>query len=80
MTWRTIDTVSAEIVPIGGGESFDQDRVIARLRHRITLRYRKDVTPRMRFRSGGRIFDILAVRNIDERGQWLVCECEEDDA
>ncbi len=43
----------------------------------VTLRYRAGITAAMRVRFGTRYFNILAVRNLAQRNQWLELECEE---
>lgn len=75
--WSSVAEVSAKILPQRGQEIFDSDQFSGRVTHRITLRYRAGVTPEMRFRLGARILEILSVRNVDERGRWLECDCEE---
>jgi head-tail adaptor len=43
----------------------------------VSLRYRAGVVPAMRLRKGARIFQILAVIDVEERRRWLKCWCEE---
>ena len=50
-----------------------------RLVHDITIRHRAGVSPEMRFRAGTRIFHILSVVDVEDRGRWLICRCEERD-
>jgi SPP1 family predicted phage head-tail adaptor len=45
--------------------------------HRIWLRHRADLAGGMRFRKGARIFTVLAFRDPDETGRYIVCGCEE---
>jgi len=47
------------------------------LTHRIWLRFRHDIQAGMRLRKGARIFAIRVWRDPDERGNYLVCLCEE---
>lgn len=77
VSWSSGATVWAEITPLSGGELLRQDRLSATITHRISLRYRSDVAPEMRFRSGERLFEILTVRDVDERHRRLECLCEE---
>ncbi len=76
-TWSPVATVWASIKPRSGQEVFAADRLSGRLTHEIRIRYRTGVTPVMRFRQGSRIFQILAVIDMDERRRWLRCLCEE---
>ena len=62
-----------------GSEAVGADRVTATVMHDITIRYRAGVLPEMRFRAGTRIFHILSVVDIEDRGRWLICRCEERD-
>ncbi len=77
VTWMSGETVWAAIEPVAGVEVLRQDRLSGTLTHRVTVRYRSDIAPEMRFRSGDRIFEISVVRDIDERHRWLDCICEE---
>lgn len=66
-TWGAIE-------PIGGREFFDAARVNADITHRIRIRYRADVTERMRAVVGVRIFDIEAVLEmVRHRELHLMC-------
>lgn len=64
----------AAIEPLGGREFFDAARVNADISHRIRIRYRSDVTERMRVVLGARIFDIAAALEIvRHRELHLMC-------
>ena len=78
-TWSEIATLWASIKPLGGLELFEKDRLTGRLTHEIRIRYRTGVRPEMRFRQTGRVFQILAAIDLDERRRWLRCLCEERD-
>lgn len=45
--------------------------------HRLSLRWRGDVTGAMRFVAGGRVFDVRAQFDPDGRRRTLVCLVEE---
>jgi SPP1 family predicted phage head-tail adaptor len=78
-TWTPVAEVWAEITPTGGAEAVGADALTGRVSHEIVFRYRPDVAPVMRLRSGARIFEITAVVDIDERHRWLRCFCVERD-
>lgn len=78
-SWSAIAQVRVDIRPKGGGEGVDADALSGHVSHEITLRYRSGVVPAMRFVSGTRRFEILAVIDIDERRRWLKCLCVERD-
>lgn len=77
ISWQPIAECFAEVSPQRGREVFESEQISGRVTHRITLRYRAGVSPEMRFRMSARIFEILSVRHVDERGRWLECDCEE---
>jgi SPP1 family predicted phage head-tail adaptor len=69
--WARIEPVSEIREEQAGGDIFT-------LTHRIWLRFRRDIQSGMRLRKGERIFTIGAWRDPDERGNYLVCLCEEE--
>ena len=77
LAWETIANVWAEILPASGREVFISDGISARVTHEVRLRYRADLVPAMRFIASGQTLDIRVVRDIDGRGLWLSCLCEE---
>lgn len=68
--WARIEPVSA-----ASGELGHVDRQA--VTHRIWIRHSATVKAGMRFRKGGRLFEILAVHDPDERGRYLVCQARE---
>lgn len=77
IVWTAVATVWAEIQPITGREVFESDQLGGRVTHDVRLRYRSGITPKMRILHAGRAFDIRYVANLGERGEWLICSCEE---
>lgn len=78
-SWIQIATLFANIRPVSAGEKVENDRLAGRVTHEIMLRYRANVAPAMRFGSGPRAYEILAVIDVEERRRWLKCLCEERD-
>ena len=78
--WGVVAVVSAEIKPLSGREVFEGDRMLSRDQFDIRIRFRDDVTAAMRIVFGGRVFDIRHVEDVEMRGRWLVCLCEEQEA
>lgn len=69
-SWANIATtpiVWAALETLSGREFFAAQRVAAEVTHRIRIRYRSDITPKHRVKSGSGIFDILAVFEVDRR-------------
>ena len=75
--WTDVATVWARVVPLSGSEQLHGMQLEARISHRITIRHRADVTARHRLRLGGRVFNIRAAVDREERGRWLELLCEE---
>lgn len=72
-------TVWASISPLSGREFFEAQKQNAEVTHKIMMRYRADVSlkPKDRIKFGARVFDILAVLNLDERKIWLTVMARE---
>jgi SPP1 family predicted phage head-tail adaptor len=78
-TWQQQAELWAALRPLQGIERDDADQLSGRVSHEIWIRYRTNVWPQMRFRSGDRIFEIRAVVNVGERRRFLKCLAEERD-
>ncbi|TRL30669.1 phage head closure protein [Rhizobium straminoryzae] len=71
LLWAQIEPVSHAASELAGGR-----RVV--LTHRIWIPWQTGVAAGQRLRKGTRIFAIQAVRDPDESGRFLVCDCEEE--
>lgn len=69
--WARVEPVSQAASELAGAR-----RVV--LTHRIWIPWQTGVTAGQRLRQGTRIFAIQAVRDPDESGRFLVCDCEEE--
>jgi SPP1 family predicted phage head-tail adaptor len=78
-SWDVEATVWARLRPLSGGEGVDAGRLAGRHGYEITIRYRPGVDLSMRFRMGARVFEIVSMKNLGERGRWLRALCEERD-
>jgi SPP1 family predicted phage head-tail adaptor len=76
VTWATVADVWGAVRPITGDERLHADAVTGRVTHQVWIRHRADVVPAMRFRTGARILDIVAVLDPGRRDR-LQCLCEE---
>jgi SPP1 family predicted phage head-tail adaptor len=76
IAWDTVAELWAHIRPISGDERLRHDQLAGRLTHGVWIRYRAGVLPAMRFRQDTRIYDIVAVLEIERRAR-LKCLCEE---
>jgi len=77
IAWQAVASVWAEIQPKSGREVFESDQLGGRVTHDVRLRFRDDVTAKMRILNAGRLFDIRYVARVGMHGQWLICACEE---
>lgn len=69
--WVVVSKVWAHIHNLSGSERFENSQLQAELTHRITIRYRKDITREYRIRYQGRIFEIDYMVNVDEVNRFL---------
>ncbi len=67
--WTPFATVYAAIEPARGREFFSAGRIDAETTHLITIRYLAGLDETMRITWNGRVFDINAVVNVDERNR-----------
>lgn len=51
--------------------------LVAGVTHHVTVRARDDLGPGQRFRKAARVFDIEAVRDLDESGRFQLALCRE---
>lgn len=67
----------AKIEPVTFDDRVLSDKRLGVLTHRITFRHREDLTLSHRFVLGARVFVIRALRDPDERRQFIECLVEE---
>ena len=67
IAWQDVATLWADIAPHRSSEPLLHDKLMLHNLHRITIRYRSDITANMRFIFGSRIFLIIGITNVDER-------------
>lgn len=75
--WSSIADTFAHIEIINSASherAYSNDQIIT---HRITMRYRKDITLDHRFLRNTRAFAIRSFHDLDETKRYLVCKCEE---
>lgn len=76
-TWSNVAVVWAAIAPIRGREYFAAQQVSAETTHKVTIRYREDVSPKWRVIYSDRIFRIESVIDPLERHESLELMCVE---
>jgi SPP1 family predicted phage head-tail adaptor len=67
----------AKIEPLSAREVFAAEAASAEVTHRITIRYLAGLKTDMRIKHGTRYFDVVGIRNIEERNAWLELLCVE---
>lgn len=76
-SWATIAWRYAKIEPLSGREYWDAQQVKSAVTHTVTFRHYEGLTTAMRLKFGTRVFNLGAVRNLEENGEWHVCKCIE---
>jgi SPP1 family predicted phage head-tail adaptor len=72
-----LSSIWASIDPIAGKEYFASDKLNADVSHKIRIRFRTGILPKMRVKYNSRYFDIISVINFEERGKELLLMCKE---
>jgi SPP1 family predicted phage head-tail adaptor len=75
--WTDVAEVWARVSPVSGKEFFASAQVNAEVTTKITMRYIKGITPKMRVVFDSRSFDIVSVLDFEERGIELNLMCRE---
>lgn len=75
--WQDVATVWASVEPLSGRELLSAQQVQGEISHRVRCRFRSGVTTAHRLLFAGRVLDIQAVINPQERGVMLEILCRE---
>ena len=75
-SWKDVATVWASVEAMSGRDFFAARQEQSEVTHKVTIRYRGDVTAQMRVLHGGKIFGIVAPLP-DNKGTRLVLMCRE---
>jgi SPP1 family predicted phage head-tail adaptor len=75
--WSDLTTVWAKVLRVAASERSVQDGVQSVVSHRITMRYRPDLTSKHRLVYRGRPLDIVGVNDPDGRRHELLIEARE---
>jgi SPP1 family predicted phage head-tail adaptor len=76
-SWQTFATAWVSVLPIGASDTFGPDVLESRVRHRLTLRRRTDVTAGQRVLVGARSFKVHALLDEGARTETMTLLCEE---
>lgn len=75
--WTSLGQVWAAIEPVAASDAVVADKRVGALTHRVVVRHR-ELTLDHRFRLGGRVFTIRALRDREEEGRFLECLVAEE--
>jgi SPP1 family predicted phage head-tail adaptor len=76
VTWETVTEMWGAIEMPSGTERVRAGGIEGEVNAVITIRYRDDVAPAMRFTAGGLVFEILSALDVDGRRRYLRCQCQ----
>lgn len=76
VSWTVLATLWAEVRALSGAEVTQAERAEARAPCNVTIRFRDDVTTRMRLVWRGEVMNIRALRDPDGKRHWLVMRAE----
>ena len=74
--YDVVTTLWAQVVPLSASFEFTAANLGGKIRHRIIVRSRADITTRHRFQDGARTYRILAAHQSADR-RFLEIEAEE---
>jgi len=77
-SWSTDDTVWGQIVPLSEKEVFAAKQVDVNATHRVIIRAYSGLTASMRILYGTRVFNIVGVKDIEEKGTKMHVLVKED--
>jgi len=75
-TWQEAGTVWAAIEPISGREYYEAMQLASDVTHRVRMRY-MDLTPHEKIKYDDRVFDIIAVIDVNMEHRELEVLCNE---
>ncbi len=73
--WQDVATVWAQVEPLRGREYFAAKQMVSEVEARITIRYRSDVTAKMKVSKGTDDYLIETIINVMERNRELQLMC-----
>ena len=74
--WSTLDQVWAKIDWKGGSEGEDNSQIANVERVEFTIRYRSDISPKMRISYDSDVFDIESIVQVGGRKRFQLLKCK----
>ena len=75
--WAKILSTKAYVKPTTGGERFTAQRLEAKITHKVYVRFNPIIKTSDRINFNGRLMQIRAIINIEERNKWFEIHAEE---
>lgn len=79
-TWTEWAVMFGQIEPVNASSQFGARQAHERVTHRVLVRFREGLRSGMRFVTDGRHLHIVTIRDLDERGRYLLCQVREEGA
>ena len=76
LSWTTVGTVYGEVRDLSTRELLQAQQAENSAAVAIVIRYRSDVTAKMRAVVGSTVYNIVGVRDPDGRSRQLILDCE----
>lgn len=79
--WQDLVTVWASVEPLSIAstrEYFYSHQIKPEVTHKVKMRYREDITEKMRIKHRGRVLDIKSIIDLKERREELEILCKEE--
>jgi len=76
--WEERGRLFGHVEPMGVRTRFGAGQDHEAVTHHVTIRFREGVQAGMRFVTHGRHLAIITVRDLDERGRYLLCQAREE--
>ena len=77
LSWADIAELWAGVTPLRGREDQQGMRLVSLTSYRVRIRCRADISTADRIIFNQKILNIRSLTDIDARGRWLECFCEE---
>lgn len=79
-TWEEWAVLFGQVEPMTANSYFGAGQDHESVTHRVIVRFREGLQSGMRFVTNGRCLSIVTVRDLDERGRYLLCQVREEGA
>lgn len=74
--WVLFDNAWAAVVPLAGRKYYDAQQANSEITTEIRIRYRENLSTRMRVLSGNEIYDIKSIINPNTKGEEMILMCK----